>query len=319
MTLTARRLGTLVATAAGLAFVAYVLSSLKLGELRAHLTAAVVPALLVATVLYSLVVPLNALAWKAMLKDMGRRDELLPLTIILLATQAGKYLPGNVGQHIGRFSLAVAHGIAPSLLVASMTYEIALLLFADLLTAAVCGAWSGPGLRALLGGNENRFLLVVAITAAALLVIGMATRWLPRMIDWLGRRRGTAVEVRLRLRRWTLLRVIAAYCASMLCVGAGISILAHSLFPGMQVDFALLTAAFTIAWAVGFVTPGAPAGLGVREALLLVMLTPSIGAEEAALLSLTLRVVTTVGDILCFIVGMLLLPSLQRSRSIEPR
>jgi len=93
----------------------------------------------------------------------------------------------------------------------------------------------------------------------------------------------------------------------MLCVGASISVLALGLTSTTSPDFALLTAAFTLAWAVGFVTPGAPAGIGVREALLLVVLSPTLGAADASLLTLALRVATTLGDILCFAIGMWLL------------
>ena len=39
-----------------------------------------------------------------------------------------------------------------------------------------------------------------------------------------------------------------------------------------------LTGIFATAWVAGFVTPGAPAGVGVREAALTVGLTPICGA-----------------------------------------
>jgi uncharacterized membrane protein YbhN (UPF0104 family) len=100
---------------------------------------------------------------------------------------------------------------------------------------------------------------------------------------------------------------------AMLFVGAGLTVLAGGLFPAQSHDFALLTAAFTIAWAIGFVTPGAPAGLGVREALLLLMLTQPLGAADASLLILALRVATTLGDMLCFVAGLALMPMLRRA------
>jgi glycosyltransferase 2 family protein len=48
------------------------------------------------------------------------------------------------------------------------------------------------------------------------------------------------------------------------------------------------------------VVPGAAAGLGVREAVLVLTLEPHLGGDGAVLAALTLRVVTTLGDLLFF-------------------
>ena len=63
-----------------------------------------------------------------------------------------------------------------------------------------------------------------------------------------------------------------------------------------------LLAAFALAWTAGLVIPGAPAGLGVFE-LVLVLWLGGIVQEEAALLAtaLSYRVVSTMGDALAAI------------------
>src|SRR6185437_10148319 len=71
--------------------------------------------------------------------------------------------------------------------------------------------------------------------------------------------------------------------------GRGLVLLAHFLLPGATQDDLLLIAAFSLAWVVGFVTPGAPGGLGVREALLLLMLAPAYSAASASILVIALR------------------------------
>ena len=59
-------------------------------------------------------------------------------------------------------------------------------------------------------------------------------------------------------------------------------------------------AAFSLAWAAGFLTPGAPAGLGVREAALVAALGGLLGEPTVLLAALALRVVTVLGDTLFF-------------------
>ena len=108
------------------------------------------------------------------------------------------------------------------------------------------------------------------------------------------------------------LNLPVAVPALALIAGAGLSVLALGLFPDAPIDYALLTAAFALAWVVGFVTPGAPAGLGVREALLLAMLSHGMGASNASLLIVALRIATTLGDMLCFALGLAMMPRVRR-------
>jgi hypothetical protein len=65
-----------------------------------------------------------------------------------------------------------------------------------------------------------------------------------------------------------------------------------------------LTCLFAVAWLAGYVVPGAPGGLGVREAMMVLLLSPILGAGTAVGLGVTLRVTTTVGDAVAFLIGL---------------
>lgn len=59
--------------------------------------------------------------------------------------------------------------------------------------------------------------------------------------------------------------------------------------------------AYVVAWLIGFITPGAPAGVGVREVILLFLLE-NLTSMEGILLSVVLgRVVNVIGDLLFFV------------------
>ncbi|MGH6905207.1 MAG: hypothetical protein ACREIR_20995, partial [Geminicoccaceae bacterium] len=55
-----------------------------------------------------------------------------------------------------------------------------------------------------------------------------------------------------------------------------------------------------LAWWLGFVAPGSSAGVGVREAVLVLALEPHLAADGAMLIALALRLITTFGDLLFF-------------------
>lgn len=58
--------------------------------------------------------------------------------------------------------------------------------------------------------------------------------------------------------------------------------------------------AFAVSWIAGFVVPGAPAGLGVRELVLTAWLGDALPATTVVVLVLALRVATTIGDAINF-------------------
>lgn len=56
------------------------------------------------------------------------------------------------------------------------------------------------------------------------------------------------------------------------------------------------------AWLAGFVTPGAPSGLGVREAVLMLGLKPYLGEPMSLWVALMLRLMALIGDVVFFLI-----------------
>ena len=64
-----------------------------------------------------------------------------------------------------------------------------------------------------------------------------------------------------------------------------------------------ILALYPLAWMAGTVAVGAPAGVGVREAILTLGLEPVLGPGPAAVVALALRLVTLGGDLLTALAG----------------
>ncbi|QQA42037.1 hypothetical protein [Pelagovum pacificum] len=68
----------------------------------------------------------------------------------------------------------------------------------------------------------------------------------------------------------------------------------------------LLAAAVALTgWIVGYATPGAPGGLGSREAVVVALLGAIGAGESAVLIAILFRLVTTLGELTCFATGAL--------------
>lgn len=64
------------------------------------------------------------------------------------------------------------------------------------------------------------------------------------------------------------------------------------------------TGLFVLSWVAGFLTPGAPAGLGIREAILIMFLGNSLNINILLPAAVIHRVVCIVGDIFAFVFGI---------------
>jgi uncharacterized membrane protein YbhN (UPF0104 family) len=73
-----------------------------------------------------------------------------------------------------------------------------------------------------------------------------------------------------------------------------------------------IIAACAAAWVAGFIIPGAPGGLGIRETVLALLLSPLYGSDPALVAALLYRGVTLSGDALAALVGLLMAKDLVR-------
>lgn len=256
-------------------------------------------------------VPFAALAWQRLLRMGGtdrRYRELLALTAV---TQAAKYFPGNFAHHLGRMALATNRGIPTSLLTRMFAAELMLLVLTGLAVAA-----AGLALSPLPAIWLRAQRIHPNAGHTALAVVGLAC-----ILLWIVANGATRGRVRQWLKNFSARGVAAvccAYAAAYLLLGLAAYVVCATLAPQAALSPLVLTSLFALAWTAGFLTPGAPAGLGVREGVLLLVLSPTMPASTAALVALTLRAATICGDIAVFLLGACMMRSLPASTAKRP-
>ena len=67
-----------------------------------------------------------------------------------------------------------------------------------------------------------------------------------------------------------------------------------------------LCGAYVLAWLIGLLTPGAPAGVGVRELVLLFLLKGEISETDLVFAVLLGRIMTVGGDVFIYVISMLM-------------
>ncbi|RAI42537.1 hypothetical protein, partial [Rhodoplanes roseus] len=189
---------------------------------------------------------------------------------IFLFTQLDRYRPGNVLQYVSRHAALAPFGVSvgESLTVA-MAEALCLLTATGLLI----------GSAAMLGGLDVSLPFRI-VSEFSLAVTGMAGVALLVMVVL-----QRSVVARLFASRRAVARMLFAVAldvATFVAMGLALDHMVGLVAPAASRDLVTLSSVAAAAWLAGFVMPGAPAGLGVREVVLTVLLVPTVGADAAA-------------------------------------
>jgi hypothetical protein len=241
------------------------------------------PATLAGALLYGLSGFLLSSAWRELLGAERPPGPAAGYHAVYGRTQIAKYLPGNCFHFVGRQVLGRALGHSQAALALASLSEAALL------TTVAAGLALPLALHRLGDGA----LTLLAGAGLALTLTLAAPRLLPARLGPAG---GAATPAAGRL-----VRALALHVAFFVTAGGLLWALAAVLgAPAAPPAAASCIGALALAWIAGFVVPGSAAGLGVREAILVLALEQHLSSECAILVSLAMRVITTLGDLLFF-------------------
>ena len=257
----------------------------------------------IAALVFALAAAGSVVGWHALLQHLaGTRLSRRGIVQVFCTTQIAKYLPGNVGHHIGRVALARTQlGVPAVTTTLSLLQEGALVVAAALLVGTACVFVAPLALPLFAGRSAGPLLLgVLAAGFGTLALVRWQARRIgeaPRWLAWLARAAPS----------WPALRVaLPAYVGIHVANGVAVACIASATLPIGGSELALLTGAYALAWMVGFLLPGAPGGLGVRESAFLMLIAPAWPADVAFGIAMLARLANVAADALIFVAGLVL-------------
>jgi uncharacterized membrane protein YbhN (UPF0104 family) len=245
--------------------------------------------------LLSLVV--NGLGLGAVLRWLQLRPRWPSLVTLYLDTNLRKYLPGGVWHLTGRLGPLRAEA-GPLRQPAPLGLALLAVLLDPLLAAAAALA------LVAVAGWPNGFELL-----GLLPLLLLWPRWLAPLLERLERRQARRLTLEpgdLPAPGEGLPQALAGYPWPPLLVQLLFVLLRFAGFACCVLAFDLQTslpwsswlAGFALAWTIGLVVPGAPGGLGVFEAALLLRLGGAIPEAPLLAIALSYRLVATLADLL---------------------
>ena len=211
-----------------------------------------------------------------------------------------KYLPGNVGHYAARQMFASRMGLSQLHIALASLFEIGYSSCSMLIISLLFSADAMSGLlRDQFGSNCFVWLGVLAVVTA---VVFLITGYIFRRNKYIAEMITLAAQPRFWL---TMLRSFGLFTISTLVIGAVFVLI---MCQYVSVDFNdayLLIGGCTASCFIGFVTPGVPGGIGVREAAMLFLLASLFPGDKIMLAAVLQRLTMIIGDALVFPVSHL--------------
>lgn len=248
--------------------------------------------------LVSLVV--NGFGLGVVLRWLGLRPRWQQLVLDYLDTNLRKYLPGGIWHLTSRVQLL--RGAEAPLSQPASTSQALLAVLLDPLVAAVAALALVP-----LGGWQ------AGLAVGALVPLAMLwPQWLQPLLLRLERRQAARLGLEAAAATATAPRIpgypwppLLAQLVFVLLRFSGFAccVLAYELQGSLEWTGWL--AGFALAWTAGLVVPGAPGGLGVFEAVLLLRMGMAVPEAQLLAVAISYRAVVTLGDLLADAVARL--------------
>lgn len=245
-------------------------------------------------------------------RRLGARPTYWTVFRIVSISQLGKYLPGKVFFAGNFYLLSRQAGIGSLQIGAAFVISMALWI----LTASLCGL---PVLSLL--QPALRYSVLVLPLLLALFIHPRFLGWLLRTAQGIsGRMRSSSgiapvdltaqADLLTRLSSMFYLRVALLYLATWLLAGLGAYLCLSAFVTDVPIGadpsvFPLALASIALGTVAGFLALFAPVGLGIREGIGTLVLSPAVGAGVALLAMVLLRGITVVVDLVLALLAML--------------
>ncbi len=208
--------------------------------------------------------------WTWVLKELNQSVSSIEFIQVYLKTNIAKYLPGNVWHYYGRIMAAKNANIPTNIATLSVLLEPLLMLAAALIIIVLFGS-------KLVVNNLKFNLIILQFLSLIIVLIILHPRFLNPAIQLLDKWKNKKSDQENQLinsfiiQRYPVKPLLGELVfLGLRATGFILTMLALNSLSWEQIP--LLVGAFSCAWVLGLIVPGAPGGLGVFETTAILLL-----------------------------------------------
>ncbi len=258
----------------------------KLKEINIASTGVVIVYVILSSIMYAVLLLFLALGWKKILESLSKITISYKLVLIYLRSLIFKYIPGNVFHYVARQVEAKKEGASHKVLIHSNIIESVVLIVASL-------AISSLALIFMQDTSLDNYIHHVDMN----LIYGVGIGSILAII-LIGRYNKIGIS--------DYVQPFFLYMIFFLCIGFITYIIVIEVLQ-LNISLPICIFLYSLSWLAGFITPGAPGGLGVRESLFIVLSNGILSESDALVLSVLLRIITILGEILVFMIASVII------------
>ena len=250
---------------------------------------------IVGAVLFAAVVPVNGLLWRrilmALVGEIGvSRTEAVA---VQCASWLLKYVPGQLGSVTNKVVWAGRKQISRVLVVVTFVYEHTFQVIVSIAPSVVILTFA---LGAEVTGRNATTILLPLVALLPLAIIAYRPAFHRIVSVPLRRVLKQEVPKQYFLSTALVLRFLFEFLGPRVLNGVGFVIIAGTVVEVEPQQWVPFAAAYVLAEAVGLLAVFVPSGLGVREAVIVLVLSQFVPLADAIVISLLARLISTAGD-----------------------
>lgn len=248
------------------------------------------------SLLYGIHIFLLCIAWRILLNIVTEKK--IPYVIacnVWSKSNLLKYIPGNIFQYVGRNSIAPVLNLNHSDVALATALEILINVFSVFLIGTLCYS---SGLKLWYQeywATIKQWLLIVFALVLIILFFGVFF-FKNRLLVFY-----TKVKKLFNIKNIIKeIGCILFFCFWAIYTSFLYIIILHQIL-GLRLnlqDIRVISGAFLLSWLIGFLMPGSPGGIGVRETVLTLILGNQFPVKEILLGIVLYRIINVFGD--CF-------------------
>lgn len=227
--------------------------------------------ILFCSIIYVFLLLILANSWKCILNFLENEIINTAVVSVYLKSQIYKYLPGNIFHYVNRQASASQLVISHKSLFKSSFFEA----FSLIISAILCS---------------------ILIIDNSLIRVGIISSYFLFLLFFYSRNRRLVKTIQLSQ---------VYYLVYFICIGV-ICFLVTQVLEVQNLVITSCIAIYALSWLAGFIIPGAPGGLGVRESVFILLSSSQINSALAITIIATMRIITTLGEFIAYFVPSLI-------------
>lgn len=236
-----------------------------------------------------------SLGWNLILRLLGAVVGYRKALKIYLLTELGKYIPGKIWTMVGKVYFLEKEGVAGVKAATSVVVRLAVHVVSGLLIFLVSLLFWTPA------ESVRRVYFLFFLLPLGLLFLHPSV--FGRTLNFaLKRLKRDSIKFTLKYEHIILL--IFFWCGWWVLTGISIYFLIVSIYPLSSALLPAIIGICAITWLAGFFSFIVPAGLGIIEGMVVLLLSLYLPVYMATLIALLIRVLRTANNVLCAAVAL---------------